>query len=715
MAALAKLPSFETIEEIIAAAAEIINPPERMSVSECAAEYRHLYNPGSYVGKWKNETTPYMVEPMDELESFDYTGWCFVGPARTGKSDSFFNWLTYAQLFDPSDMLFYAMTANVARDISQGDLKKLFRHTTKLGEKLVEGRNKDNVYDKHFKSGVRLLLRWPVMTELSGKTVRRVWLADYDRMPMDVDKEGSPFELARKRTTTFRRFGMTAVESSPGFEITDPKWYPKTPHEAPPCDGILSIYNNGDRRRWYVRCLHCRTPFEADFHHIHYPKSDDLYEASEMATLRCPNPECGYDHDFTQRAELNEHIKNARWVKDKMIWTQDGKLIGNPVRSDIASFWLNGTAAAFQSWQSLVFKYLQALRTLENTGKDSDLKKTITADQGKPYLPPSLANGRTADSLRERSEDWGGSIEAPVVPEGVRFLEATIDVQAGARAGFVVQVTGFGEGNDAYVIDMFRLLRSERLDENQSTGEKQIYHQMNPGAYLEDWKLLVPAVLFKTYPLGDGSGRRMGVKLTGCDYGGESGVSTMARAFYRWLRQEHGDSVAKSFQLIKGEPSRTAPTFQIKYPDANQRDKFTAARGDVPVAFLNSLEIKDNLSGLLDRVEPGGGMWHFPRWAPDWFYSQMTVETRTEKGWVSPNNSRKRNESWDLSYYALGLLRHPSISAHRANFWENPPLWASPWDKNSLVFEETGADEGVKTRFSSTKYDLKALGQKLIG
>lgn len=715
MATLAKLPSFETIEDIISAAAEIINPPERITVSECAAKYRQLNTPGSYVGLWKNETTPYMIEPMDELESLEYTGWCFVGPARTGKSDCVYNWLLYNQIYDPSDMLMYAMSANVARDISQSDLKKALRYCTKLSERLVQGRNSDNVYDKHFKSGVRFLLRWPAMSELSGKTVRRVWLADYDRFPMDVEGEGSPFELARKRTTTFRRFGMTAAESSPGKEINNPRWYPKTPHEAPPCDGILGIYNRGDRRRWYVRCLHCRTPFEADFEHIHYPNSEDLYEASEMATLRCPNPECGYDHEFTQRTELNEHIKNARWVKDNMIWTPEGKLVGNPVRSDIASFWLKGPAAAFQSWQGLVFKYLQALKTFEATGLDSDLKSTVNIDQGKAYLPPALAAGRTADSLRERSEDWGGSIDDPVVPEGVRFLVATIDVQAGSRSGFVVQVTGFGEGNDAYVVDMFRIRRSERIDESESAGDKLIYHPMNPAAYLEDWKLIVKEVMFMTYSLGDGSGRRMGIKLTGCDYGGESGVSTMARAFYRWLRQEYGDSVAKSFQLIKGEPSKTAPTFQIKYPDANQRDKFTAARGDVPVAFLNSLEIKDNLSGLLDRVEPGGGMWHFPQWAPDWFYAQMTVEIRTEKGWVSPNNSRKRNESWDLSYYALGLLRHPSINAHRANFWENPPIWAAPWDKNSLVFSEDAGEDEVKKQYVPVKYDLKALGKKLIG
>ncbi|WP_262197094.1 phage terminase large subunit family protein, partial [Escherichia coli] len=39
--------------------------------------------------------------------------------------------------------------------------------------------------------------------------------------------------------------------------ITDTRWKPSSPHEAPPTTGILSLYNRGDRRRWYWPCPHC--------------------------------------------------------------------------------------------------------------------------------------------------------------------------------------------------------------------------------------------------------------------------------------------------------------------------------------------------------------------------------------------------------------------------------------------------------------------------
>lgn len=694
---------FRSLEEMILAASETLKPSERLTVSEAAAKYRYIKNPPAYTGYWSNEKTPYLIEIMDTLTSLDYNGIVFVGPARVGKTDVFYNWLLHSAICDPGDMIFYAMTREVARDISQGDLGKVFRHSTKLGEALVQGRNNDNTFDKRFRSGMRLLMRWPTITELSGKTLPRVWFADYDRVEDadDVAKEGPMFDLGMKRTTTYKRFGMTVAESSPGRPVENPKWIPSTPHEAPPTKGILGLYNRGDRRRRYWRCLECRTPFEPDFDLFNYPESNDFMEAAEMVTLRCPH--CGFDHLPEHKRDL-DHNDNAKWIRDGITWHQDGSLSGKPIRTNIASFWVKGPVAAFQTWQSLVFNFLQAKAAYDATGDEGPLKKTITTDQGKPYIPKAFESGRSPEKLMERARDWGSSKHEPTVPEGVRFMITTVDVQAGSRSGFVVQTTGFGVGGDAWVIDMYRILKSERQDED---GDRV---KMQPESYLEDWYSLLP-VIERSYPLADGSGRRMGVKLVGCDYGGADGVSTMAREFWRKLNTEHG--YGNRFQLVKGEPSRHAPAYLKKYPDANQKDKFNAARGDVPVAFLNSLELKDALSGFLGRTEPGGGMWTFPHWADPWFYSQMTSEIRTEKGWEVPKNHKIRNEAWDLSYYAIGLLRHEEIRAHRNGFWQNPPPWADEWDKNALVF---GAGETKPAvRKTETRKSLAEIAKQLAG
>jgi phage terminase large subunit GpA-like protein len=163
---------YRSLEHMLLDVAEMIRPPERLTVSQAAEKYRYLKNEGSYVGPWRNATAPYLVEPMDTLTSLDFTGEVFVGPARCGKSDPFFNWLAHTAICDPADMMLIHMTNNTARDWSQVDLAKALRHSKAMGEKLLPGRQNDNVHDKHFRSGMNLLVKWPAISELSARRSR---------------------------------------------------------------------------------------------------------------------------------------------------------------------------------------------------------------------------------------------------------------------------------------------------------------------------------------------------------------------------------------------------------------------------------------------------------------------------------------------------------------------------------------------------------------
>jgi phage terminase large subunit GpA-like protein len=690
---------FTYLEQLLLQTATAIRPPERLTVSEAAEEYRYLNNPGHYIGKWKNDTAPYLTEIMDEMTSLDYTAIVFAGPARCGKSDIFFNFLTHTAICDPADMMLVHMTQGTARDWSQGDLRRFFRHSDKVGEKVIPGRQNMNVHDIRFLSGMRLLVKWPTITELSGKTIPRLWLMDYDRMPPDIDKEGPAFDLARKRSQTFGRHAMTVAESSPGYEVTIPNYTLKNAHEAPPTDGILELYNRGDLRRFYWVCAGCKTPFEGNFHNINYPDSKDHVEASEMATLDCPH--CGYSHTHDPgpgqpgKHELNYY---GKWVKGGQKWLQDGSIVGDPIRSDIASFWLKGVAASFIDWKTLVVRYLKAIETYETTQITGPLKTTVNVDQGLPFTPPKLAGTRLPEDLKARATDLGEK----VVPPGVRFLIATVDVQKNA---FVVQVQGVGVGMDLTLIDRFSIIKSERVDED---GERL---WVKPATYLEDWKLLVPNVIEKTYPLADGSGRHMSIKATGCDSGGREGVTSTAYNFWRYLRDDHPAQHHMRFQLLKGEAKQNTPRIRMSYPDSQRKDIRAGARGEIPVLILNTNIIKDMLNGMLDRLEPKGGRVNMPDWLESWWYSEMTAETRNSKGeWENPK--KLRNEAWDLFVYCLAILLSTLVRIELID-WDSPPGYADEWDRNDLVFlpaEEGRPFEPVK---QSEVLDLSALGDKL--
>lgn len=700
---------FRTLQEMIASCANTVHSKERLTVAEAAEKYRRINNPGSYVGMWDNDFAPYLIEPMETLTSLDFTGMVFAGPARTGKSDMFFNWMGHTAITDPADMMIVHMTQNVARDWSQKDLRRAFRDSPDIGDTVMPGRHNKSIHDVRFKTGMHLLVKWPTVSELSGKTSQLNWAADYDRMDDDIEGEGPAYYLLKRRAKTFGRHGMTVAESSPGRDIKDAKWIPPFPssHMAPPCGGILDLYNTGDRRRWHWRCPHCAEHFEPDFSLLVYPDTEDPIEAGEMAEMMCRHCGATMTHDGDEqngipgKRELNI---GGRWVKEGMIWLPDGTMQGTPVRSDIASFWLKGPAAAFASWKDLVVEYKQAMKSYESTGDEGPLRVAVNTGQGLPYSPKILSAGRNPEDVKALSREIGEK----VVPAGVRFLVASVDVQA---TRFEVQVHGFSRAGNMVVIDRFKIYKSNRLDQD---GERE---RLRPDAFLEDWDLLIENVILRTYPLGDDSGRRMMVKSVACDSGGKEGVTSNAYDFYRRLRKSDGTefpvNLHRRFQLIKGGTNKADPRVRMAYPDSERKDRHANARGEIPVLMLNGGLLKDQidmwLGGKQDDGTIVGGRLVFPSWLPDWWYAEMVAETKTEKGWL--NLAKQRNEAMDLLCYALALALYRPILLERIN-WDEPEGWADEWDYNDLVFEEGGKSMAESSQ-RKEETDLEELGRLL--
>lgn len=673
--------------------------------------------PGQIGRRWIRSVEPVESVPVRciQVESESHLFLAGEGMIPTHNSLMLTNWVGYSADVDPADTMVVHMAQHTAREWVKSDLEKSIRNSSRLREKLTPGAVNDNIYDKSFLSGMRLTVTWPTIRNLSGKTVPRKWLMDLDRMDDNVDKEGSPFELTHKRGTTFGRFQMTAAESSPGREVTDPRWLPRTPHEAPPTSGILGLYNLGDRRRWNWPCPHCAEAFEPDFPLLSWPESDEISESAAGVYMVCPH--CGGVIEPREKERLNS---KGRWVRDGMVWVPTRDTIEvregmRPAGGTIASFWLKGPAAGYQSWQSLVTNYLRALRAYEETGDEEKLRVTVNTDQGHPYTPQSRISDRLPEVLRERAEDWGSTKGNPTVPPDVRFLIATVDVQA---KSFVVQVHGFNSNRDMFIVDYFKIRLSERPD-----GDGRSL-PIEPPTFAEDWEVLVHQVMMRTYELADGSGRRMPIKLTACDSGGAAGSTTNAYRLWQKLKrppEEMGwpEGLHRRFILVKGNSSVQAARAYVSWPDSNKSGRTALAKGDIPVLMLGSNLLKDAVAGMLNRrsakVAEPGGMIRYPSWTEDFIYTQLTNEVRTIKGWDNP--AKRRNEAWDLCYYAYGVAIRPYdqyapwpvIGLEKLDF-SSPPSWAEEWDNNLDIIVPPGADQPAPR---PGKYDFKSLGQKL--
>lgn len=634
------------------------SPPRRMPIADAVKKYMRVPKGAGSSVDWDPQLTPYVIEPMNCLSSREFDAVIFVGPARTGKTIGLIDgWIVYTIVCDPSDMLVVQMTEDKAREHSKKRLDRTFRNSKAVKSRMSPRRNDNNVHDKTFRDGSFLKIGWPSVNIMSSSDYRFVALTDYDRFPADIDGEGDGFSLASKRTTTFMSSGMTLVESSPGRDISDVKWRRSTPHEAPPATGILSLYNRGDRRRWYWPCPHCSEYFQPIGDVVMgYQNIADPVLASEAAFIQCPH--CAGHIQAAQKRELNGR---GVWLRDGETITADGVLGGEPRRSRIASFWMEGPAAAYQTLAQLVYKRLTAEQEYEATGSEETLKTVINTDWGQPYLPRSAVDQRQSDELMERAESYGKRL----VPPKVRFLLASVDVQGGKNRRFVVQIVGYGQHGERWLIDRYNIKTSLRCNRD---GEAL---PIDPGGYPEDWDLLVSDVLEKVYALESDAGRSMPVMCMAVDSGGEDGVTDNAYKFWRRCKR---NGLGKRVYLFKGDSTTRAKIITKTHPNnTNRSDRKAGARGEVPLYLLQTDRLKDGIHNCLKRETEGAGYIHFPDWIGEWFYDELTYEVRGVNGkWTKPGKGA--NEALDLFCYchALAVLR----GYERIKDWSNPPAWA---------------------------------------
>lgn len=669
-----------------------LRPPNRVSVSVGAANALMIKQPGGYSGPWDPEEAPYMVEPMDALASRRHEAVVFVGPARTGKTAGLLlGWMAHAVVNDLGDMLFIHMSQDKAREFSKTDVSRAIRHSPAISDMLSGSASDMNTHDVMFKHGMWLRIAWPTVSNVSGSTYRYTAGTDYDRIANceNIDGEGPLFDLMRKRTTTFLSRGMTLVESSPGFEVTDPNWKPVTPHEAPPVKGILGIYNRSDRCRLYWKCPDCRDWFEASIglELFHLPADEDLLavirsaDIDEMASRygsRIICPHCGVEIPATAKRAMN---RGRKWLADGETIDADDVISGTALTSTIKGYWMGGVAAAYQTWKSLVARHLQGLKDYALTGSEEALKTTVNTDQGLPYTSMHLKEA-AAGQRRSPQDRAEGALQRYIVPEGTRTLVAAVDVQGGSTSRFICQVHAVGAFREQWLVDRFEIKMSKR------EGMGQEFAPIDPAGYAEDWDTITDRLLLSTYrtPI---EGKEMRLKLVVVDTGGEDGVTDNA---YAWARRVRKLGLLKRVMLYKGASSPTAPL--LKETMVGKRN--AGDRADIALFICNPNLLSDIVASGLRRDASGTGYLHFPApkdpktnpdgWLPQAFFDELSAEVRAKNGrW---QKIRPRNETFDLCrMIAAGIIR---LGLDKITDWQKVVSWLAPLPRNTDLID---ADE----------------------
>lgn len=670
----APLPGFRPVSDAILSALPALLPHGRESVSEVAT--RRKVNAGGHWTAWDNSVAPYMTEPMDATMSRRFESAVFVGPARSAKTEGMIiNPLIHSILVAPRKVAVFYMSQAAAKEWSNTELGQILRATPNLASKL----RLDNVHEKTFQGGGRLTIDWPVDSKLSGRTIDLVLMADYDTDSyQDVRGIGPAFAAGRKRHTSAGTRGMNVAESSPRFPILDESWSPSTPHEAPPCEGILGYYNTGTRGRLYWTCPDCQAEFEPSFDRLSYPDEGTPTERGAGAYMSCLH--CGSVIEPHQKAGLNA---TARWL-------HEGREIDGVVElvtldeveklrpTAIVSWWLHGPAAALASWAQIVSRYLEAVEEFERTGDEKPLKAATNLDLGLPYRPRAMGDAAqiSQSALRDQATDHAWQ----TCPAETRFVLAAVDVQAGR---FVVQIMAHLSDGERVLVDRFD------IHAPPDTAPRAADRQIDPAKFGEDWDALFDLADL-SYPVANAP-HRMRLLSIVCDAGGAPGVTPNAYAFYRKARKLH----PRRFHLVRGFGGENAKRAEVKAPETAHQGKRHVAK-DILLVRAGTDRLKDEIAASLIRSEAGTRAIHIPRGAPSDIFEEFASERRGPKGWEK-RPGVKRNEALDLAVYDLALAI--VLGAEKID-WSRCPSWAVIGPSNSFAVHdlEDGQDLEAEVR-----------------
>jgi phage terminase large subunit GpA-like protein len=670
-----------------AAVREGMTPKPRLKVSQTAARSRFIA-PGV---RYSLRKTPYMAEPMDCMEPGQYLTVGVVGPGQCGKTNGAENLLQHSIMNSPGDFLWFmqsddALQAYVKKTIDQmiemhPDMKAA------LGLKAID----DSLHFKRFRT---LTVEFLTATEknMINKKAPRIVGDEIDAYPKDL---GDPKVLLDVRRQTYGAESILVALSHPdrGKGLRP---------ETDWTEGILAIYADSDRRVWWWPCPCCGAysspnPTASRVMVLAYDEEKDLDpdkitgeirkrpasldEVETSAHLLCPVNGC-------QIADKHRRKMNSTgfWAGEGQVVAQDGTITGQLVKRKTAGFWIVGLMSPFLigGIGGLARARVKAERDYLVTGEDKTLRQVMTKQFGVPYVPSKMLGSVTANGLADRADP---RLRLGEIPEGVRFLVCAVDVQVGF---FEWLLRGYGIDGESWIIDRGRILA-------------------DPATNPADWDKLPEKLFSQTWPMAGNSGQSMAIRASCIDSGGAPGVTEQAYSAWRRWRQRRviryygqvggkGGPDAFNIMLTKGnaKPSVNMNRLSVVYPDT-KRQANVVAKGEIPVALFSPNLFKDELLGQLLRDDPGPGFVNFPAGmsagfphglrsdtneSPHPWFEQLVAEARLPDGKWQLLTASARNEALDLMVMSNVMA---TLHGIRRIKWDRPPVWAAPWEFNSLV------------------------------
>jgi phage terminase large subunit GpA-like protein len=374
-------------------------PPEDLTVSQWAAEYRMLSRESSAeAGPWRNERTPYMVEVMDAFTDPQVREISVVAMSQSAKSEGELNMIGYIIDQDPGSTLYIQPTLDDAKKFSKLRIAPMIRDCPRLRVKVSDIKSRDagnTVLQKSFPGGMLTMVGSQSASALASTPARYIIGDEIDRWALSAGSEGDPWSLAVARTTTFYNAKMVAV-STPTI-----KGFSK----------IESLFYDGTQEYWCYQCPDCGA-----WHNIVFDDIKFDFETVKIGKRKNFNvnsvhwccPSCACVHD-----EAGMRAQPARWIAENPDAINKGR----------RSFWISAFSSPWRSWEEIVLRFLEA--------KDDPEKLKVFYNTILGELWEDRGDVEDEDTIMARREEYGTRADgSPIeLPDGVLVLTCGVDTQ----------------------------------------------------------------------------------------------------------------------------------------------------------------------------------------------------------------------------------------------------------------------------------------------
>lgn len=402
---------------------QIFKAKEKLTVSEWAERYRRVTR-GPSQGQWKNDLTPYLVEPMDAWNKPWIQKILLCFSPQTGKTQVAINCMSYAADQDPGPAMYVMPDEKVMKRISRRQILPTLRSSPRTASLLSKKSDDVSTYSINFVNGMDIMMAWATSPSvMASESVRYLFFDEPGKYPEFTGKEADPFSLGEVRTNAYAFTKKILYFSSPA---EDGDTFSKIIKEEV---DVMHHYE--------VPCYACGKYQKMEFVNIHWPNGSqaDSKKIIREKTARYVCTECGVKWDDNDR---NKAVKSGKWVPDKNI--ERPIFIGYHLPSWYSPFIsLSDVAAAF-------------LKGLQNPAK---MMAFDTQHKAVPYKPV-IETTTEEELLKHRT-----NIPPGVVPKEAIALTCGIDMQ---KNNFYFVVRAWASDLTSWLIQYGTLSNWEDVD-----------------------------------------------------------------------------------------------------------------------------------------------------------------------------------------------------------------------------------------------------------